>query len=156
MARKLLKPVLVGVVSCAILFFIQYIYSSPWAKTPFANLDADDVLSVNVIALAPSIVTPVTDRESIEQVVDVLRSVETYKKVLRDDIYYSEGAVPSDIYVTLTLLMKDGSKTVVWVPVIALKPILRINNQSYESTQEPCAELIRIANELGETLDKTG
>ena len=110
------------------------------SQKPFIDLNANDILSIYVHAIPPDETILLEDMETIEQIVDILRTVVVYQM----SNGWRDRAGQS---VTFTINKNTGD-------VVEVRPtgsFLIIDGQGYETEYQPSENLNRIANTLLDT-----
>jgi len=115
-------------------------FLSPWAKKPFANLNSEEIVSIAVCATPPNETKLIEDKDTIREIIDVLKTVEIYQKGDYSDY--------SGQLVRFSLTMESGEI----IEVGAYNPFIIIDGQAYKTKYKPCEKL----NSLGNKLLRTG
>ncbi len=108
-----------------------------WGNKPFNTLKSEEIVSAQVQVLPPDTKMQINDRDTIEELTDILRKAVIY----RQDDSYKEYVGQA---VRFTVEMRDGRK----LEVVAYNPFLIINGIGYRTKYEPCEALNMLGNRL--------
>ena len=113
---------------------------SPWEKAPFADLKANEIISIEVYAIPPNESIVVEDRAVIEEITSALNEVIVYQRIIDLGISGGQG-------VRYTISFESGDT----MEVTQFGQQMGIDGQRYKGEYEPSENLNRLANEILKT-----
>ncbi|WP_288222370.1 hypothetical protein [uncultured Clostridium sp.] len=134
--KGILFTIILAVIIVIIISFFN-INQKRLSEKLLKDISVDDIESVTVILLPPN-VSYELNYEEIEELVEILHSVEIYNKDNSYNEYYGQN-------VTFTIV-KDNNTT---IKIMAYNPFLVIDGTGYKTKYEPCERLSSFGNKIG-------
>lgn len=133
--KSILFTIILAIIIIIIIFFT--INQNRLSEKPFKDISVDDIDSVNVTLLPPN-VSYELNYEEIEELIDILHSVEIYNK---DNSYKDYDGQN----VTFTIVKNNNTN----IKIMAYNPFLVIDGTGYKTKYESCERLNSLGNKIG-------
>lgn len=130
------KSMLFYIILAVIIIIFFIINQNKLSEKPFKDISVDDVESVTVTLIPPNALYEL-NYEEIEELIEILHSVEIYNKDNSYEDYTGQNIIFS--------IVKSNNTT---IKIMAYNPFIVIDGTGYKTKYKPCERLNSLGNRI--------